>query len=518
MISTTNYTVNYTTNQLVLPIEIGIQLEENSEVYTYLELMKGIDLKKYFDSPETKGRNRKNRVQILNAILFGFMVDVRSTRKIESACKNDIRFMYLLGEMNSPSHTLINDVMNEIKDKLDYLLLEINQEIMKREDLELEYLYIDGTKIEADANKYTFVWRKSIIKYQSKLYEKITKELPILNEIFKQYGYKRIPKKDKYLGQEIEKTAQRLLGISNHLKIEFVYGKGKRKTPIQRVYDTFKTYAEKLKAYEKDLEIIGSNRNSYSKTDYDATFMHMKDDHMRNAQLKPGYNVQIGVSNEYIMAIEAYQNGSDQLTFEPFLEKYNLLYGKYPKYPVADAGYGGYDNYIYCIEHEMELYQKYNTWKLERSSKHKKNIFHKDNFKIDNDGDYRCPRNKKFHKVYEYQSKYLRHEHIKIKYECEYCERCRLKKKCTKAKTNRTITEIKGFQVIKNKVKENLASELGIKLRTNRSIQVEGAFGIIKEDMKFRRFTRTMFSGIKLELNMIAIGYNLKKYYNKNYR
>jgi archaellin len=218
------------------------------------------------------------------------------------------------------------------------------------------------------------------------------------------------------------------------------------------------------------------------------------------------------------MTVEAYQNGSDQLTFEPFLEKYNMMYERYPKYPVADAGYGSYDNYTYCIEHGMELYQKYNTWELERSKKHKKNIFHKDNFRIDSDGDYRCPRNKKFIKLYEYQSKYIRHEHKKIKYKCDYCPRCRLKTKCTKAKENRTITEIKGYKEIKNKVNENLGSELGIKLRTQRSIQVEGAFGILKEDMKFRRFTRTMFSGIKLELNMIAIGYNLKKFHNKQFR
>lgn len=518
MESTTNYTKYYTTNQLVLPLEIGIKLEKDSEVYTYLELMKGINLNKYFDSPEIKGRNRKNRVRILNAILFGFMVDVRSTRKIESACKNDIRFMYLLGSMNPPSHTLINDVMNEIKDKLDYLLLEINQAIMAREDLELDYLYIDGTKIEADANKYTFKWKKSILKFREKLYKKMHKQILQYNEVMEKYGYKALTKQEKYKAKEIQKIVDRVLGLINHLGIELVYGKGKRKTEIQRLYDDIHGLHTKLIEYEKDLEIIGPNRNSYAKTDHDATFMHMKEDHMQNAQLKPGYNVQIGVSNEYIMTVEAYQNGSDQLTFEPFLEKYNLMYDRYPKYPVADAGYGSYDNYTYCIEHGMELYQKYNTWELERSKKHKNNIFHKNNFKKDKDGDYRCPRNKKFIKLYEYQSKYIRHEHKKIKYECDYCQRCRLKKKCTKAKGNRAFTEIKGFKEIKNKVNDNLASELGIKLRTQRSIQVEGAFGIIKEDMKFRRFTRTMFSGIKLELNMIVIGYNLKKFHNKRFR
>jgi len=512
------YTVNYTTNQLVLPLDLGIILEKDSEVYTYLELMKGIKLEKYFGRESNIGRIPKNRVKIMNAILFGYMIGYRSTRRLEEACKNDIRFMYLIDGMNSPSHTLINNVMNEIKDKLDSLLLEINQEIMKREDIETDKLYIDGTKIEADANKYTFKWKKSILKFRDKLYIKITKALPELNELFKGNGYKEIIEKDKYKSKEIKKIVNRLVGLIDCLGIKCVYGKGQRKGPIQRLYEDFEGYYNKLQEYAKDLEIIGPNRNSYAKTDHDATFMHMKEDHMRNAQLKPGYNVQIGVSNEYIMVIDAYQNGADHKTFKPILEKYNIMYNNYPKYPVADAGYGSYDNYSYCLEKDMGLYQKYGLWAKERDPQFKKQIYKKENFKQDRVGNYICPNNKKFVKVREYQSKKITYDHTINEFECFYCAKCRQKKKCTKAKENRTITEIVGYLEMKNKVIENLDSELGIELRVQRSIQVEGAFGIIKEDMKFRRFTRITFSGIKLELNLIAIGYNLKKFHNKKFR
>ncbi|MDT8336655.1 MAG: transposase [Candidatus Izemoplasmatales bacterium] len=132
MTNTIIYQENYTTKQLVLPLDLGIKISNDSEVYTYLELMKGIELEKYFGRKSDIGRIPKNRVKIMNAILFGYMIGYRSTRRLEEACKNDIRFMYLIEGMNSPSHTLINNVMNEIKDKLDSLLLEINQEIMKR--------------------------------------------------------------------------------------------------------------------------------------------------------------------------------------------------------------------------------------------------------------------------------------------------------------------------------------------------------------------------------------------------
>lgn len=513
-----NYAINYTTNLPVLPLNLGIKIEKDSVVYTYLELMKGIELKKYFEKPSNKGRIRKNRVRILNVILFGFMVDVRSTRALESACRNDIRFMYLLGEMNPPSHTTINEVMKEVGDRLTSLLLEINQEIMKKETVEMDKLYIDGTKIEADANKYTFVWKKAVQKNREKLYKKITNEAPKLNQILEEYNYKTFVIKDKYKSKEIKKIYLKLQGVIEHLRIKLVYGKGQRKQPIQRVYDNFYSYAKKLEEYEEHLTTIGPKRNSYSKTDNDATFMHMKEDHMRNAQLKPGYNVQIGVSNEYIMVIEAYTNGADQLTFEPLLEKYNIMYDKYPKYPVADAGYGSFDNYTYCINNKMELYQKYGMWEKERSTKFKKDKYRIENMRINKKGEYICPNNKKFEWVKDYKSKYKRYDHTISEYECFYCSKCRQKKKCTKSKNNRTITVLHGYKEMKEKVKENLASPLGIELRTQRSIQVEGAFGVIKEDMKFRRFTRTMFSGIRLELNLIAIGYNLKKFHNKKYR
>ncbi len=518
MQSKPNYTENYTTNQLVLPLDLGIKIKKDSEVFTYLELTKGLALENYFQAPKHKGRLRKNRVQILNAILFGFMVDVRSTRGLEKACQNDIRFMYLLEGVEAPSHQLINEVMKEIGEKLTYLQQALMQEIMKHELIETEKLYIDGTKIEADANKYTFRWGRAIITHRKKLYMKISKALLLVNPLFVEANQKPIEVRDSYTIKTLKKIVNRLMGRIDQEGIHCVYGKGKRKTEIQRHYDMFKAYLDKLEEYQRDLDIIGPNRNSYAKTDHDATFMHMKEDHMRNAQLKPGYNVQIGVSNEYIMVIDAYQNGSDYYTFKPLLEKYNMMYEKYPAYPVADAGYGSYDNYSYCLEKGMELFQKYGMWAKERDPKFKKQIYNKDNFRIDKNGNYRCPNNKKFEKVREYQSNRIKSDHTIEEYECFHCTKCRQKKHCTKAKDNRKIQFIKGYDDMKKTVIKNLDSELGIELRIQRSIQVEGAFGVIKEDMRFRRFTRTGFIGIRLELDLITIGYNLKKFHNKRYR
>lgn len=518
MQSTTNYTENYTTNQLVLPLDLGIKIKKDSEVYTYLELTKGLALETYFEKPKDKGRQRKNRVQILNAILFGFMVDIRSTRALASACLHDIRFMMLLEGMNPPSHQLINDVMNDVGDKLTALQTALIHEIMMRENVNQERLYIDGTKVEADANKYSFRWKRAILSHQKKLYQKISRDLPKANALFEASAYKPVAIQESYSIKTLTKIVHRLIGLIDQRGLELVYGKGKHKSELQRIYDTFKSYLERLESYQKDLTIIGPQRNSYAKTDHDATFMHMKDDHMRNAQLKPGYNVQIGVSNEYIMVIEAFQNGSDHYTFQPLLEKYHVMYDHYPAYPVADAGYGSYDNYAYCLDKGMGLYQKYGMWAKEREPKFKHNMYNKENFRIDTQGRYRCPNNKVFEHVRNYRNKRIKADHLIEEYECFYCSKCRQKKACTTAKGNRTITFIQGYDKMKQTVIENLDSPLGIELRVQRSIQVEGAFGIIKEDMRFRRFTRTGFKGIRLELDLITIGYNLKKYHNKQYR
>ena len=165
-------------------MDLAINLPLNSEVRTYAEIMKGIDLEKYFEKrQETKGRLPKNRIRILNAILFGYMVDVRSTRALESACRNDIRFMWLMGQMETPSHTLIASVIRELSMDLKSIFKDVLDAVEKRDPTDTRVLHIDGTKIEADANRYTFVWKKAVTKHQANLYTKISDILRQLNAL-----------------------------------------------------------------------------------------------------------------------------------------------------------------------------------------------------------------------------------------------------------------------------------------------------------------------------------------------
>jgi hypothetical protein len=279
-------------------------------------------------------------------------------------------------------------------------------------------------------------------------------------------------------------------------EMAFVCGKGTRKTALQRDYEKTTEYHSKLQEYENYIHIIGADRNSCARTDHDAMFMHMKEDHMRNGQLKAGFNVQIGVSDEYILHLDIYQDRNDYQTLIPFLEGFKQKHGYYPEYPVADAGYGGLTNYRYLKVHEMKLYQKYNMYSKDTTDKHRMNDPYFTLGLIKDGKDYMARNGER-----------LTFKHTNRRGNDVY--------ELPDGKTKEINDENVAYQ---KEVIENLSSELGIELRIQRSIQVEGAFGIIKEAMNFRRFKRRGIRNVKFEFYLIAIGYNLKKFHNKKFR
>ena len=498
MTNTINTQQYFNPKQLKLPLLLDIKIAYDSEVRTFDELMKGMNLSKYIVAKEeTRGRVSYNPIKMLKLILFCQMEKIQSLREMEKAARNDIRIMWLTDELK-PSHQAINNFIHRhLKVSIEEIFYDLNKLLIEKEKIDTSRLYIDGTKIESNANKYTFVWRGSIEKFSEKLHKKIT---VLFEKMNKEYEYENIyfPIYDTYdeslitpaiifTEKEIEKQG-----------IKFVYGKGKHKTKLQRFYELLIDYKEKLIEYKRHLDIMGPNRNSYSRTDEGATFMRMKDDHMRNSQLKPGYNIQIGVSDEYILHMDISSERNDYKTLIPFLEGYKDNYGKYPQYPVGDSGYGGLINYRYMKLNDMELYTKYNMY--EKDTKDKKRIkdpYQALNLVKDEDNNFIDPGGGIL--------KYLYHN--KRGNDVYYVP--------SLDKNKEINEELISYQ--KEAIK-NLTSELGIELRIQRSIQVEGAFGVIKDVFKLRRFRRTLTENVKLEFLLVAIGYNLAKYHNKRYR
>ena len=520
---TKNTNTNYTVRQLKLPLEIEKLIDLSDPVYTFCEVMDHIDLSRYFVEKGYKtGRPRCDEQKLLKVILFAFMEHgISSLRKIEKLCRNDIRYMYLLDGMKAPSFaTFGNIIRNELTDSIEQIFQDINAYIFEKDQVDLEHTYIDGTKIEANANRYTWVWKRSCTKNRGKVFEKISALIDRMNHEVLGYIGTKLEKREEYA---IDYVTGLLALYKQATKLDesaFVSGCGHRKSIQQKQYQELQGYLERLKTYARHIEICGEERNSYSKTDHDATFMRIKRDYMGNDQLLPAYNLQTAVCDEYIAVVDVKPYASDMECFVPLMEKFNETYGHYPKYPVADAGYGSYNNYLYCEEHGMEKYMKFTMFKKETTDKK----YHEDpyravNFRRDENGNLICPNGKQFHfknRHPVYKNKYGRTEEI---YECESCEGCPYKKDCCpKASRNRTIRMNEELTAIHQEVLSNLESIHGALLRMNRSIQAEGTFGILKWDKSYKRLFRRGEKSVILELTLISCGFNLYKYHNKKQR
>ena len=513
----------YTTRQLKLPLEIEKIIDITDPVYTFCDVMDHIDLKKYLAIKDRRtGRPRCDSIKLLKVILFAFMENgVSSLRDIEKLCKTDIRYMYLLDEMKAPSFaTFGNFIRNELTDSIENIFSAVNAYIFEKENVDLEHVYIDGTKIEANANRYTWVWKKSCINNRNKVFEKVSAWIDKVNTNILAFHNVKIEKREEYAVEYLDEILTLFRKLTSIDVSTFVHGSGHRKTVEQRLYEEAASYSSRLKKYAKHIQICGDSRNSYSKTDHDATFMRLKRDHMGNDQLLPAYNMQVAVCDEYIAVVDVKPYASDMDCFIPLIEKFKDLYDHYPKYPVADAGYGSYNNYLYCEEHGMEKFMKFTMFNKEtKDKKYQTNPYRITNFKRDEEGNLICPNGKKF--LYKYDrrvrgNKYGRTEEI---YECEDCTECPYKQDCCKrANGNRTARLNRELTAFHKEVIDNLESTHGALLCTNRSIQSEGTFGIIKWDRSYKRLFRRGKKSVILELTLISCGFNLYKYHNKKNR
>jgi transposase len=515
---------DYTPIQLILPLEIETIISFDDPIVTFDEIMKGCNLEKYMVSnrKDPRGSIGYNLITLLKVILFGFMINgYVSLRKLEKACINDIRFRWLLrNENKSPSHmTFSNFINNYLTNNIEDIFDEINRIIFERDHVDLNHIYIDGTKMEANANKYSWVWKNACLTSRNRLYTHITTLLDEINNASILLEAKRYDTREIY---EIEYLESIVNDFTNRYKIDevsFVYGKGKRKTQNQRFYELLTTYLNKLKEYAYKVETCGEKRNSYSKIDNDATFMRIKTDYMGNDQLLPAYNLQFGICDEYIAVADINQFASDMDCFIPLMLKYKKTYGCFPKYPIADAGYGSQNNYIFCEKNGMEKFMKFTMYKKETTD----NKFHNDqfrpiNFKRNNENELVCPNGKVFKYIGKNPvrgNKYGREQEM---FECEDCSNCPFKKKCCKTDGNRKININQELDDMHQEVIDNLESVHGALLRMNRSIQSEGTFGIVKQDRNYKRIVRKGLKAVNCEIFMVSIGYNLMKFHYKKFR
>lgn len=509
---------NFNPKQAVLPILISDYLDICDPVLTFDRFMEEIELEKYLENipKHYTGRFRYDPVSMLKTVLFGFMENgYISLRELEDQCRVNLRYMYLM-EHETPSYRTFGYFINEvIGDSVEEIFNDINRKIFETEHVDLQHLYIDGSKFEANANKYSWVWKKATEKSRYRLFDRITVLFQEINEELS-FTEMRLNVNTEYAPEYVREAAEKYAEIWQLNKSEFHHGRGHHKSVQQRHYEKLVEYAERLEEYVEKIQICGEDRNSYSKTDHSATFMRIKTDYMGNDQLLPAYNVQIGVADEYIAVVDVNHYRSDMDCFVPLMNKFHGIYGFYPKYPVADAGYGSYNNYIFCEQNGMEKYMKFTMFKKETTDrKYHEDPFRAVNFAIGGDGIMRCPNGKAFRLKYRRPVKgnnYGRQEEI---YECENCSGCPYAGKCKTAEGKRTVRVNQELTAMHHEVMENLESIHGALLRMNRSIQAEGTFGIMKNDRWYKRIVRRGIKSVRLEVFLVSIGQNLYKFHNK---
>lgn len=502
--------------QIGFPIQVPFIPKEDDSVRLLFEVTEGLDYTNLYKTYSTLGRNPAvDPVTLFRLLIYGDMNKIYSSRELEKACKRDINFIWLLQGQKAPDHNTIarfrsQRLANCLRDLFNQLIIYLGE----NNEIQYENLFVDGTKIEANANKYTFIWKKATDKFENKLQEKIKDTLKHLKD---ELGIKININNDKITVDFVSKILHKLDTIKVENKIEFVHGKGKRKSKLQKYFESLEEFIEKQSKYD-EYNSIFDGRNSFSKTDKDATFMHMKEDHMKNGQLKPGYNIQIGVEGEYIVGVDISSERADQLTFIPFLNKLeNDLPEKF-KNVIADAGYESEENYKYLSEHNQNPYIKPQNYKKSKSKKFKNDISKRENMTYNVEDDYYiCAYGKRLvpasSKIKVSKSNY---KSVVTIYESENCNGCPYKDKCTKAKGNKRLHVSKDFLEKRNESLKNISTPEGKILRINRSIQVEGVFGVLKQDYAFRRFLLRGKKNVLVEFTLLAFAYNIQKLFNKN--
>lgn len=516
-----DYTLSSLYYQIKLPLDVEILIPADDPVRLLSTFVEGMELS---DLYQTYGRIKKNQAtprQLLKIMVYASMNRIYSSRDIETACRRDINFMYLLEGKPAPDHaTFARFISLHFAQCSKKTLAEVSKLLYSLGEISGKSIFIDGTKIESVANKYTFVWKKAVTKNQAKLFDKI---LVFVEECENLYGF-RIAYNGKVSLHTLKRLRKKLYRIRQEEGIVFVHGTGRRKTRLQKSLETLKTYIAKLKEYNKKLYICG-DRNSYSKTDPDATFMRMKEDAMLNGQLKPAYNLQHGVDSEYITWLGISSRPTDTRTLIPFLKDMELyLPFKYQEI-VADAGYESEENYLFFEENGQLAYIKPQNYEISKTRKYRQDIGRMENMKYDEKADcYYCKNGQVLTVQYEKREKTASgYRRIVTVYRSSGCGGCPFKTDCIKGNNCKTpMDDRQKVLYISKKMKEErqetikrVISDYGTQLRMNRSIQAEGSFANIKEDMEFRRYLYRGKANVTAQSILLAIGYNINKLHHK---
>ena len=452
---------------------------------------------------------------MLKVMIYAYTQRIYSSRRMAKALREDIHFMWLSGGNRPDFRTLNGFRSSRLKGVIEKIFVEVLGLLIEEGLVKLEDLYLDGTKLESAANRFTHVWAKSTKRNKDGLQEKVRillDQIDTVNEEEnRQYGDRDLEEVGRSEGFDSERLMEKLKELEKRLA---------EKPGDHVLKKACKTMREDIiprqKRYERQEQLLGE-RNSYSKTDPDATFMRMKGDLPGNNQLRPAYNVQMGVEGQYVVSYSIHQNPGDTSHLIPHLERHKEQTGIVPKKLIADGAYGSEENYRYMEGRNIQGYVKYPSFYFEKTRRYRVDIFRSEKLPYDVETDtYICPSGKRLRHLYDTTSLTANGYQNRIRvYRSEDCGGCTLKSRCHRSEGNRVIKVNESLRIYREKARLLLESPEGKRYRSQRSVEVETVFGQIKQNMGFRRFMLRGLKKVTIEYGLLSIAQNLKKWSNK---
>jgi transposase len=519
----------YTMNQpSLLPASLDELIAKDHLVRVVNRAIDALDLTPLVARYQGGGTSSYHPQMMLKVLVYAYTQRIYSSRQIAKALRENVHFMWLSGR-SQPDFRTLNDFRGRVmKPVIDQVFGAVVEYLVEEGYVKLEHYFLDGTKIEANANKHKVVWAKRNKKQQERLQQKI-------QELLAQIEAANAAEQAEYGDRDLEENGGKPgPGSSLHAdKLEHTIAELNAKlssaahatSPTSEERKALRTLAEdclprqrKYEAQEKTL----AGRNSYAKADPEATCFRMKED--RGAEKpwpKPAYNVQMGTENQFVVGFSLHQRAGDTACFIPHLKAVQHALGRAPQRVITDAGYGSEENYAYLAEQAIGNFVKYNTFYREQVKHRKPELIRRESFRSENfpydsaRDEFVCPAGERL--IFQ-GVRHLKTENgyptERRLYECGACGSCPWKGECTQAQGNRRIQVSFQLEQFRAQARANLSSAEGEALRAQRSIEVETVFGQIKHNMRFRRFLLRGHTKVKTEWGLLCLAHNLKKLAN----
>ena len=491
----------------LLPLDINDLIASDHPVRTINAVLEKVDISAIVSSYKPGGTSSYHPRMLLKVMVYAYVNNIYSSRKMEEALSQNIHFMWLAG-MQRPDHNTINRFRGQrLQKTLKPIFNQVVFMLAEEGLLSLKDLYTDGTKIEANANRYTFVWGKAVKTSR----ERIARQLDELWRYAQGVAASELDDTDPSGFKKISKevVSETIERINEALKDKPIDAKVRGKLAYAK-----KNWPAALDKYEQQDKVLGKGRSSFSKTDPDATFMRMKDDHMRNGQLKPAYNVQISTNQQFIASYSLHQNATDTNTLPLHLKEHIKSYSIKPSSVTADAGYGSEENYQWLEKKKITAYVKHNQFdRNQHKTTRDKKPFASDRLAYDQQNDrFICPSGKAMKNVgtknYTTANGYL--QTITL-YRTKKCKGCPLQAQCNPDKPFKTIEVNHNLRRLKQQADKRLKTKKGIQKRKQRCHDVEPVFAAIKHNHHFKRFMLRGINKVSTEMGLIALAHNLRK-------